>query len=214
MPETKVTLEEHLQWSFPTPLLVHRWEGCEAVNEELRDLILKTEGLPDLDLDNLVGGWATKKDFFSRDAGCVRELWRHIEALVATLVKGTSKLSAEDSAHFGFEAWANVMRQEGFHRPHTHHNCYWSGVYYVSLGEPDTDISLNGWIELFDPRSAAGAIKMRGSVFQEPCLIEPEPGLTILFPGWIKHMVHPFHGKGDRISVSFNLLQVTPTTQE
>ncbi|MCZ6447858.1 MAG: TIGR02466 family protein [Alphaproteobacteria bacterium] len=206
MPETKITLEEHLRWLFPTPVVAHPWEGSEAINEELRALILKTEHSPHPDMRNVVGGWATAKDFFSWDAECVRELWRHIETLVATVVKGTSKLSAAESADLGFEAWANVLRHGGYHRPHTHYNCYWSGVYYVSVGEPNTDVPWNGWLELFDPRSATGAIGLRGNVYQAPCLIEPKPGLTILFPGWVKHMVHPFQGKSERISVSFNLL--------
>jgi hypothetical protein len=36
-------------------------------------------------------------------------------------------------------------------------------------------------------------------------LVDPLPGLMVMFPGWLKHMVHPFFGSGERISISFNL---------
>jgi hypothetical protein len=36
-------------------------------------------------------------------------------------------------------------------------------------------------------------------------LIDPAPGLMIVFPSWLKHMVHPYYGTGERISVAFNV---------
>jgi hypothetical protein len=34
---------------------------------------------------------------------------------------------------------------------------------------------------------------------------EAMPGLMVMFPSWLKHMVHPFFGSGERISTSFNV---------
>jgi hypothetical protein len=27
----------------------------------------------------------------------------------------------------------------------------------------------------------------------------------VVFPSWLKHMVHPYYGSGERISVAFNV---------
>jgi uncharacterized protein (TIGR02466 family) len=110
-------------------------------------------------------------------------------------------------SQFGLQSWANILRSGGYHAPHTHPNCFWSGTYYVSAGKIDDSIPYSGQIELFDPRSAAGGTAIPGTSFQAKCRIPPEPGMAILFPSWVKHMVHPFHGEGERISVAFNLIR-------
>ena len=33
----------------------------------------------------------------------------------------------------------------------------------------------------------------------------PRSGLLIMFPGWLRHSVRPFEGRGERISVALNL---------
>lgn len=33
----------------------------------------------------------------------------------------------------------------------------------------------------------------------------PKPGMMLLFPIWLPHMANPFHGEGERISISFNV---------
>ncbi len=30
--------------------------------------------------------------------------------------------------------------------------------------------------------------------------------MMIMFPAWLNHFVHPFFGKGERISIAFNIL--------
>ena len=31
------------------------------------------------------------------------------------------------------------------------------------------------------------------------------PGMMVIFPRWLYHYVNPVHGKGERISIAFNL---------
>jgi len=42
-------------------------------------------------------------------------------------------------------------------------------------------------------------------VSAEPLQITPEPGMLVMFPSWIDHMVHPHHGPDDRISIAINI---------
>jgi uncharacterized protein (TIGR02466 family) len=207
MPETVVSLENNLRWFFPTPVVAQPWPGSEDINAALRELILSGEAQANPDLPNVVGGWATTKDFLTWNAECIAELREHIRIVVSEVVKGTSQITEVPNQYLGFEAWANVLRSGGYHRPHTHDNSFWSGVYYVASGQPTGDQPQNGQLELFDPRSAAGAIRLPGSTYQHTCPIDPQPGLIVMFPGWIRHMVHPFQGEGERISVAFNLIR-------
>jgi hypothetical protein len=59
---------------------------------------------------------------------------------------------------------------------------------------------------LEDPRPVAAAALIPGFDFGYRERIEPEPGLMLIFPSWNVHMVHPFHGDGERISIAFNIL--------
>jgi hypothetical protein len=45
-----------------------------------------------------------------------------------------------------------------------------------------------------------------GSKLEERPLIDPIPGVMVLFPSWLQHFVHPFFGKGERISIAFNVV--------
>jgi uncharacterized protein (TIGR02466 family) len=90
----------------------------------------------------------------------------------------------------------------------------WSGVYYVSGGKPDSNDPLNGKLELLDPRVGVNMLRLEQGIFGGRYLVEPMPGLMVMFPSWLKHMVHPFSGSGERISISFNAyVQIQQQTQ-
>ena len=86
---------------------------------------------------------------------------------------------------------------------HNHPNWVWSGVYYVTSGEPDPGVPENGKLELLDPRTVVTSVK--GLISRERPLIEPKPGMMVVFPSYLNHQVHPFIGKGERISIAFNV---------
>lgn len=44
------------------------------------------------------------------------------------------------------------------------------------------------------------------SLFEVRYTIPTRAGLMVLFPSWLSHHVHPFVGKGERISIAFNIL--------
>jgi len=43
-----------------------------------------------------------------------------------------------------------------------------------------------------------------GNVHGGKEIIQPEPGLLIVFPAWLFHYVNPYHGDGERISIAWN----------
>ena len=81
----------------------------------------------------------------------------------------------------------------------------WSIVYYVMAGNPDASIPYSGLLELLDPRESANYIQVPNTVLDARNFIENRPGRMILFPSWVKHMVHPFVGSGVRMSIACNV---------
>jgi uncharacterized protein (TIGR02466 family) len=109
--------------------------------------------------------------------------------------------------------WANIHPRHGYNRSHVHPGTLWSGVYYVQ-SPPQC-----GRIIFADPRAQAQAIRpfyrddrpVPQSGWSE-VYYAPIEGRLLLFPSWLRHEVEPNLSDragraGDRISVSFNLVQ-------
>ena len=48
----------------------------------------------------------------------------------------------------------------------------------------------------------ASADKYPGFTFGQGLILDSTPGCLLIFPAWLEHLVHPFYGKGERISIS------------
>ena len=110
-------------------------------------------------------------------------------------------------------AWANINRKGHSNEFHVHPGCFWSGVYYVDDGGCSKDKSLAGEFVIMDPRGAAPSMYAPAFCFRGPGgntlgateLVSPKNGIIMIFPAWLSHAVRPYHGEGERISISFNL---------
>jgi hypothetical protein len=78
-------------------------------------------------------------------------------------------------------------------------------VYYVCNGEETPGVRNNGRLEFSDPRPGARFYNPPGFRFGRSKIVAPVPGLMVMFPAWMEHWVHPFHGTGDRISIACNV---------
>ncbi len=192
--------------AFGTPVVAYHWPDSQGLNDELSQLILTAEARTAGVSRSNVKGWHSNTDFFQWDAECVRALRKRVDAVAIELTRLAAAPTGQPRTfHFTTSAWANVLRSGGYNSVHNHPNCMWSGVYYVDRGEPDPTPNENGKLELLDPRSGINMIYFDKNVLDGRYVIEPVPGLMLLFPSWLKHMVHPFFGKGERISVAFNV---------
>ena len=191
---------------FGTPLTVYVWPESDAVNAELRELILSKEATSEGLSRSNVGGWHSTPDFFAWDAECVRV----VEDRVKRLFIATSHATAPDRkgvhlADCWIEGWANINRDGSYNTLHNHSTAIWSGVYYVTTGEPEGDNRLSGVLEIIDPCYALKVTDLYGKIINRQCLVRPQPGIMAIFPSWLAHQVHPFRGKNERISISFNV---------
>jgi len=189
---------------FPTPLVTYVLPEVTELNESLRtQILLQQTRSGGLSKSNR-GGWHSDVGEleFCGDAG--RQL---IDRMLALTDEATRRVSAEyreqppSPMNWKLFAWANVNRAGDFNKVHVHPASTWSGTYYVDTGDPTDEAAP---LHLFDP-SPARAVSFMPQVVRESVYIHPKPGLMVLFPSYVPHMVFPHVGNGARISIAFNL---------
>lgn len=191
---------------FPTPLLGFIWPDGPELNEELRPLILRqAESTAGMSKTN-VNGWHSETGQLEFCGAAGRRLVRHMYEMAD---EGTRRVFAETGEamqpmRWTLRAWVNVNGTGGFNRVHTHPGSTWSGTYYVDTGDPPDEATHGTPLHFFDPCQG------RANTFLQPqaassYLLKPEPGLMVLFPSYLPHMVFPHQGSRPRISIAFNL---------
>ena len=149
------------------------------------------------------------------------EFWALLEAKTASAAVWASDMTRLFTALEGptkvnlqVDCWANISRRGHYNSVHDHPGAMWSGVYSISGGEPDGDDPFNGKLELLDPRVGVNMPRLEQGLFGGRYLVDSLPGLMVMFPSWLKHMVHPFSGSRERISTSFNVyVQIQQQTE-
>ena len=113
--------------------------------------------------------------------------WAGSDHPLALMVPTRSRLSA----------WALISRGDGFNVPHVHHKGWATGVYYPS----DLPSNVQGG-EL-----SIGRPTGEGEPFSDDIVIRPRAGLLVLFPSYYTHRTTPISGRGERMSVAFDVIR-------
>ena len=199
---------------FGTILVVHDWPDSEQLNSQLAELLLAKERSPDSKGTHRsnAGGWQSSGNLISWPEAPVRELKRRIETIAFGLIERIIRdQGRQRQFRLLIDAWGNINRNGDYNVVHTHPNCMWSGTYYLTRGNPDKSIPQNGLLELLDPREAANYLQIGNTVLDGREFIENLPGRMLLWPSWMKHMVHPYTGSGERISIAYNINVIEET---
>jgi uncharacterized protein (TIGR02466 family) len=190
---------------FATPFMSYRWPDCDALNTELRRAILAHERTnPAKDkVINAVGGWRTAGGLleFCGEAG--KTLMGRATELVNEATRRTLEGRNVPPFQWEVQAWPNVSRAGDYHRMHNHGMCTWSGTYYVDDGDPPHEEQFGTALEVLDP-CGQRATTFFANLLPPGIFIKPEPGLMVLFPSYVMHMVMPHRGKRPRVSIAFN----------
>lgn len=195
--------QRDLSLSFATPIARMRLKEADDINPGIRQAILEREAASTGELRSNVGGWHSDDDLLDWPG-------REFELLKATVRDAIIVMTKLTAGRENFEirmkltAWANVMRDRGYHQPHTHPRSHWSGVYYVDVGRPDPDWPKSGKIEIQDPRERTEMFRMPDDPYGQTAEFSAEAGAMIVWPSWLLHWVNPFYGAGERISIAFN----------
>lgn len=201
-----IDLSSGVQLVFNTPILVGTMKNAAAVNEGLRRAILAAESRDQGVQVSNIGGWQSAPTLLDWPVPEIATLKEWIDQAVVRL--SSLPASAPVKVEYTAYGWANVNRRGDYNQLHNHGEDHWAVVYYVSCGEPEPSHRMNGKFELRDPRpgaSAASLGKYPGFTFGQAIMIDPEPGMLLAFPAWLDHGVHPFFGKGERISIATNV---------
>lgn len=205
-PAQELNLQPHSMLAFATPVIAYPWPDSDDLNARLRESVLAAEARDKGMKRSNVGGWHSTTDFFEWDDPAIHALAIRVRDMTMSLTRSTALLKdGARSFSYRISGWANVSRDGHYNTVHNHPNCLWSGTYYVSPGEPDPDSPTNGKLELLDPRLGANMIHLEDTILQQRVMITPIPGLMVVFPSWLNHLVHPFRGRGERISIAFNI---------
>jgi uncharacterized protein (TIGR02466 family) len=195
---------------FATPVVVARLPEADALNAELKRIILEREREDQGVRHSNLGGWQSSWDI---------ESWGGPQAaLVLDAARQLATRATSDRAGkpvriaWKTNAWANINRRGHGNEFHTHPGAYWSGTYYVDDGGIGEHHALGGEFEMQDPRGVAPAMYAPLLGFAVPGgqsagaseLIYPKSGQLVLFPSWLLHAVRPYRGDRERISVAFN----------
>lgn len=205
VPTPQLVAGKSLLMSFATPIVIHHWPDSEPINAGLRAYVLELESKGQGEKRSNVGGWHSADGLVHADVPAMRTLRERIQVMTNTLTMAMRRNRPPPNVGFYINGWANIVRNGHYHAVHNHPGCLWSGVYYASVGKPANDDPANGRLELLDPRLATNMADINGVLSEPRVLVTPRPGTMVMFPSWINHLVHPFFGEGERISIAFNI---------
>ena len=98
------------------------------------------------------------------------------------------------------EAWSVRLRRDGFHVNHVHPKGWISSAYYVSVPDEAKDDQLrSGWLKFGEPRYPVPTAT-------PDFMVQPEPGILVLFPSYFWHGTTAIHGEIPRTTIAFDAL--------
>lgn len=144
----------------------------------------------------------SKFDFLSHNDSSVVKVKNFFGKYVANVVNNLHQEDGKECTYnINFnESWFHISKTNSTHEVHLHANCSWCGIYFVQAGSKGSGKTV------FTNPAGLNYLDW-GSRYLNKQLdldIEPEDGLLILFPSYLRHYQALYTGKEDRIVVAFN----------
>jgi uncharacterized protein (TIGR02466 family) len=144
-------------------------------------------------------GWQSSADLHTLEE--CQELVAYVRDAVGSILRF---LKAGYQAFEITACWANINPPGAAHRSHSHPNNFLSGVYYVRT-QPGADT-----INFHDPRIQTGIIRPPvrelTAANADQAVVRVSAGTLLVFPAWLQHSVDANESRGERISISFNVM--------
>jgi uncharacterized protein (TIGR02466 family) len=195
---------------FPTQLVVKEYATPVKLNEALMAYIgaMRVVDPAGIYRSNVAGTWHSKDTVLTDCGPAGRQLAKMFNDNFAQLAVAHG--GGPDAQYaFKMQAWAMAYTDGGYATVHTHPNCHFAGVYYVSGTDEEADLTMAtgvkaapGTLEFVDQRGINAAIP--GLVMQPGARLRPKVGSMVVFPSWLPHFVHPVKGEGTRVSIACN----------
>jgi uncharacterized protein (TIGR02466 family) len=199
-PIAEIVKNGQVEHMFTTPVFWSVLKGVDALNAELKDLILEQERATSSQVKSNHGGWQSPNEFFRWGGPAVATLERiarrSVEAATARIVPQNVRIE------FHLSSWAAVNRKGHYNSTHVHPMATWSGVYYVDPGDEPADGP--GAVLEFTHPVGASVMTFFPGLLPSARVVRPEAGMVILFPSYLQHSVRMYTGERPRICVPFN----------
>jgi uncharacterized protein (TIGR02466 family) len=198
-PDAMAEMAEHaqLEYIFPTPIFRYVLRDADALNAQLRGIILERErATPSVSKSNQ-GGWQSRPDFFQWEQPAVAVLAGVVTTAVNVATESV-RVPPARRLECRLYGWAAVNRKGHYNTAHVHPHSTWSGTYYVDAGD-----AASAMLEFLHPITAA-AMSFFPGILPSARLVRPETGMVILFPSYLQHSVRMYVGERPRICVAFN----------
>jgi uncharacterized protein (TIGR02466 family) len=195
---------------FPTPLVIATMPDAEALNADLKRLILAREKAGESVQRSNQGGWQSSWDMHQWGGAPMQKVLAFGRAIVDEVT--VDRTGKHHELVWRVNSWANVNRHGHGNQSHTHPGAFWSATYYVDDGGVSADPSLGGEFEIQDPRGVAPVMYAPfltfpgpdGAALGEAQRLTPRSGMFVVFPSWLSHGVRPYRGTRERISIAIN----------
>ena len=188
-------MDQQVDLTFSSPISQTQLDGFNENRQRLIDLVMRTEAT---DSEGITSsnyeGWHSKRDVHLDDSEDTQWLVRRLSLIAANVIRQLTGQSKGVEVMLK-ECWFNIHRAGAWNMPHKH-PAWWSGVLYIS-GDFDAE---GGDIMFFNP-----VPQSTQSGYPDHKIFKPEPGLVLMFPGYLSHMVTPYKGDEPRISIAFNI---------
>lgn len=193
-----------VRFAFTTPILVRNIPDPERVNAAIKAAVLERERSAGGVNRSNAGGWHSRSDLLAWPVPEILQLRQWMTRGIIDITSALGKVPAQNVVVSKITAWANVNRRTDYNKLHEHPRHDWSGVYYVAAGSPPAKGRESGKIEFLDPRGAVGIRETPGQAFGHKLKYQPADGMMLIFPSWLWHLVQPYNGEAERISIAFN----------
>jgi tetratricopeptide (TPR) repeat protein len=176
---------------------------AENFNASLADVLRAQHRSNAHPLDqHIANGSQTGRSLLLLDDHVIKSFVAAIDAAVRDYIKGLppeSRVGRRRSKHYRYGGlWSTRLTDGGYLANHVHDRGWIASAYYAALMPAERpNEPRNGWLKLGEPNKAppnCGPEK----------LIEPRPGLLVLFPAYMWHGTIPFEGS-ERLSAAFDV---------
>jgi uncharacterized protein (TIGR02466 family) len=188
---------ERLYWATPV------WE-CPVIginNTPIKDYCLKVrEKKQGVTVSNK-GGWHSKE--------LILPIPTELEALFNDLTIFVNDVAVRHTGANNLKLgnwWININGKYDYNMPHDHQNSVLSGVYYVSVPQPNMGnliLHRDDTAEYFLTSKVERQLTAANMLSVE-CPVKESK--FYLFPAWTKHSVERNEGDEERISIAFNFV--------
>ena len=196
---------------FATPLMIATLPEAQAINTELKRIILARDAASGFEQRSKGGGWQSPWDMHQWGGGApLHRVLGFVRAIIEPLT--VDRAGSRHQIAWRFTCRANVLRQGHSNQFHAHPGALWSATYHVDDGGVGDDPSLGGEFEVQDPRGVATVMYVPyltfagedGAALGEAHRLRPQAGMALVFPSWLSHGVRPYLGTRERITIAIN----------